>query len=224
MAFPYRWSTRAILLDKTDAVRLLTRIRRQWFAKRKSVAAILKEVMTNEHPRWSIPTRRTRRSMPTWRCTSSAPMSPAWPMSSATITVWDRDPRAADEKLRLVEKIVQGGFHGHARPRPSMRSMPGSVPCRGMPTPMFASPDLDLELAHMIPLSAVWAGPDRNDHLDAPPLLFGKTEGSTPFRLSLHIGDVGHTLVIGRRVPGIRASGADRAAVPALCTKPDLRL
>ena len=27
---------------------MLTRIRRQWFAKRKSIAAILKEVMTNE--------------------------------------------------------------------------------------------------------------------------------------------------------------------------------
>jgi len=40
LAFPYRWSTRAILLDKTDATRLLTKIRRQWFAKRKSIAAM----------------------------------------------------------------------------------------------------------------------------------------------------------------------------------------
>ena len=32
LAFPYRWSTRAILMDKTDATRLLTKIRRQWFA------------------------------------------------------------------------------------------------------------------------------------------------------------------------------------------------
>jgi type IV secretion system protein VirB4 len=48
LAFPYRWSTRAIALDKTDAARVLTRIRRQWFAKRKSIGAILKEVMTNE--------------------------------------------------------------------------------------------------------------------------------------------------------------------------------
>ena len=48
LAFPYRWSTRAIMLDKTDATRLLIKIRRQWFAKRKSIAAILKEVMTNE--------------------------------------------------------------------------------------------------------------------------------------------------------------------------------
>ncbi|MBX8828482.1 hypothetical protein, partial [Ochrobactrum sp. SFR4] len=48
LAFPYRWSTRTILMDKTDATKLLTKIRRQWFAKRKSIAAILKEVMTNE--------------------------------------------------------------------------------------------------------------------------------------------------------------------------------
>jgi len=46
-------------------------------------------------------------------------------------------------------------------------------------------------------MSAVWAGPERNDHLNGPPLLFAKTEGATPFRLSLHVGDVGHTLVIG---------------------------
>jgi type IV secretion system protein VirB4 len=35
-------------MDKTDATRVLGRIRRQWFAKRKSIMAILKEVMTNE--------------------------------------------------------------------------------------------------------------------------------------------------------------------------------
>jgi type IV secretion system protein VirB4 len=49
----------------------------------------------------------------------------------------------------------------------------------------------------MIPLSAVWAGPERDEHFGARPLLYGKTEGSTPFRFSLHVGDVGHTLVVG---------------------------
>jgi hypothetical protein len=37
----------------------------------------------------------------------------------------------------------------------------------------------------------------RNRHFKAPPLLFGKTKGSAPFRLSLHVRDVGHTLVDG---------------------------
>lgn len=32
LAFPYRWSSRAILMDKTDATKLLTKIRRQWLA------------------------------------------------------------------------------------------------------------------------------------------------------------------------------------------------
>src|ERR1700744_317764 len=48
LPFPYRWSTRAICLDKTDAAQPLGRVPRQWFAKRKSIMAILKEVMTNE--------------------------------------------------------------------------------------------------------------------------------------------------------------------------------
>lgn len=33
--------------------------------------------------------------------------------------------------------------------------------------------------------------------MNAPPLFFARTEGATPFRFSLHVGDVGHTLVIG---------------------------
>ena len=54
-----------------------------------------------------------------------------------------------------------------------------------------------LNLAHLMPLSSVWAGPARNAHLDGPPLLIAETSGSTPFRLSTHVGDVGHMLVVG---------------------------
>ena len=54
-----------------------------------------------------------------------------------------------------------------------------------------------LNLAHMMPFSAVWAGPERDEHFQAPPLFFARTEGSTPFRFSLHVGDVGHTLIVG---------------------------
>ena len=71
-------------------------------------------------------------------------------------------------------------------------SLPGHVYANVRQPPVST-----LNLAHMMPLSAVWAGPERNQHLDGPPLLFAKTEGATPFRLSLHVGDVGHTLVIG---------------------------
>ncbi len=71
-------------------------------------------------------------------------------------------------------------------------SLPGHVYANVRQPPIST-----LNLAHMIPLSAVWAGPERDEHFAAPPLLFGKTEGSTPFRFSLHVGDVGHTLIVG---------------------------
>ena len=49
----------------------------------------------------------------------------------------------------------------------------------------------------MMPVSAVWAGQERNAHLDGPPLIVTRTDGATPFRLVTHIGDVGNTLVVG---------------------------
>jgi type IV secretion system protein VirB4 len=46
--FGYRWVTRFIALDKAEATKALTRLRRQWFNKRKSVTALLREVMYNQ--------------------------------------------------------------------------------------------------------------------------------------------------------------------------------
>ena len=33
--------------------------------------------------------------------------------------------------------------------------------------------------------------------MQGPPLVYTQAEGKTPFRLSLHVGDVGHTLIVG---------------------------
>ncbi len=197
LAFPYRWSTRAILLDKTDATKLLTKIRRQWFAKRKSIAAILKEVMTNEASALVDTDAANKAADADMALQELGADYAGLAYVTATVTVWDADPRVADEKLRLVEKVVQGrDFTAMAETINAVDAWLGSLPGH-----VYANvrqpPVSTLNLAHMIPLSAVWAGPERDEHFDAPPLLFGQTEGSTPFRLSLHVGDVGHTLIVG---------------------------
>ena len=116
---------------------------------------------------------------------------------TATVTVCDEDARTADQKLRLVEKVIQGrDFTCVAETVNAVEAWLGSLPGHAYAN-VRQPPVSTLNLAHMMPLSAVWAGPERNDHLDGPPLLFAKTEGATPFRLSLHVGDVGHTLVVG---------------------------
>ncbi|WP_432475224.1 conjugal transfer protein TrbE [Brucella anthropi] len=197
LAFPYRWSTRAILLDKTDATKLLTKIRRQWFAKRKSIAAILKEVMTNEASAL-VDTDAANKAADADMALQELGQDVAGvAYVTATIAVWDDDPRLADEKLRLVEKVIQGrDFAAMIETVNAVDAWLGSLPGHAYAN-VRQPPVSTLNLAHMIPLSAVWAGPERDEHFGAPPLLYGKTEGSTPFRLSLHVGDVGHTLVVG---------------------------
>ncbi|UJX47762.1 conjugal transfer protein TrbE [Xanthobacter sp. YC-JY1] len=197
LAFPYRWSTRAILLDKTDATRLLTKIRRQWFAKRKSIAAILKEVMTNEASVLVDSDAANKAEDADLALQELGADHAGIAYVTATVTVWDADPRVADEKLRAVEKVIQGrDFTAMVETINVVDAWLGSLPGH-----VYANvrqpPVSTLNLAHMIPLSAVWAGDEQDGHFAAPPLFYGKTEGSTPFRFSLHVGDVGHTLVVG---------------------------
>jgi len=48
LGFTYRWMTRFLPLSKAEASKVITKTRRQWFAKRKSVIALLKEALMNE--------------------------------------------------------------------------------------------------------------------------------------------------------------------------------
>ena len=197
LAFPYRWATRAICLDKTDATKVLTRIRRQWFAKRKSVMSIVKEVMTNETSALMDSDAGNKAQDADLALQELGSDFVGQAYVTATVTVWDNDPRIADERLRQVEKTIQGRDFTCIRETVNaveawLGSLPGHVYANVRQPPVST-----LNLAHMMPFSAVWAGPEKDEHFDAPPLFFARTEGSTPFRFSLHVGDVGHTLIIG---------------------------
>src|SRR5690349_8906282 len=174
LAFSYRWATRAICLDKTDAAKLLGKIRRQWFAKRKSIMAILKEVMTNEASALmdSDAANKALDADAALQELGTDLVGEAY--LTATVTVWNEDARAADERLRLIEKTIQGRDFTCMREGVNaveawLGSLPGHVYANVRQPPIST-----LNLAHMIPLSAVWAGPDRNDQLNGPPLLYAK--------------------------------------------------
>jgi type IV secretion system protein VirB4 len=99
--------------------------------------------------------------------------------------------------VRAVERIVNGLGFTAMRERLNaveawLSSLPGHV-YANVRQPLIHT----LNLAHLMPLSSVWAGPEGDFHLGGPPLLLAETGGSTPFRLSAHVGDVGHMLVVG---------------------------
>jgi type IV secretory pathway VirB4 component len=169
LAFPYRWVTRAIMLDKTDATKLLARIRRQWFAKRKSIAAILKEVMTNEASVLVDSDASNKAADADLALQELGADMVGQAYVTATVCVWDADAGLAAEKLRLVEKVVQGRdftviVEGMNAVEAWLGSLPGHVYANVRQPPIST-----LNLAHMVPLSAVWAGPARDEHFDAAP-------------------------------------------------------
>jgi len=195
--FAYRWATRFIALDKVAANKALTRIRRQWFNKRKSVAQLLREVMMNEPVALTDSDADNKVADADLAMQALGGDHVAFGHYSATITVSDTDRAAADEKLRIVERIVNGlGFTCIRESINAVEAWLGSLPGHvyaNVRQPLVHT----LNLAHLMPLSSVWAGPAANDHLAGPPLLHAETSGSTPFRLSTHVGDVGHMLIVG---------------------------
>jgi type IV secretion/conjugal transfer VirB4 family ATPase len=195
--FGYRWVTRFVALDKTDATKQLTRVRRQWFNKRKSITALLREVMYNQ-PTQLLDTDADNKVVDADIALQALGGDHVgFGYLTATITVTDADRAALEEKVRAVERAINGlGFtakrEGINAVEAWLSSLPGHV-YANVRTPLIHT----LNLAHLMPLSSVWAGPSENGHLAAPPLFYAQTGGSTPFRLSTHVGDVGHMLVVG---------------------------
>lgn len=195
--FGYRWSTRFLPLDKTDATKTLTRLRRQWFNKRKSVTALLREVLYNQPAQLLDSDADNKVADADLALQELGGDHVAFGYLTATVTVADTAPARLSAKLRAVERVVHG--LGLTTIRESVNaveawlsSLPGQA-YANVRQPLVHT----LNLAHLMPLSSVWAGPNRNDHLGGPPLLHANASGSTPFRLSTHIGDVGHMLVVG---------------------------
>lgn len=195
--FGYRWVTRFIALDKTDATKALTKLRRQWFNKRKSVTAMLREVIYNQPVQLLDSDADNKMVDADLALQALGGDHVAFGYLTTTITVSDADRARADEKVRAVERIVNGlGFTTIRESINAVEAWLGSLP--GHVYANVRQPIVHtLNLAHLMPLSSVWAGPVCNAHLDGPPLLYAETSGSTPFRLSTHIGDVGHMLIVG---------------------------
>ena len=195
--FAYRWVTRFIALDKSDATKTLVKLRRQWFNKRKSVTALLREVLYNQPTQLLDSDADNKVVDADLALQALGGDHVAFGHLTTTISVSDPDRHRVEEKVRAVERIVNG--LGFTCMRESVNaveawlsSLPGHV-YANVRQPLVHT----LNLAHLMPLSSVWAGPQRNAHLGGPPLLYAATSGSTPFRLSTHVGDVGHMFIVG---------------------------
>jgi len=197
LGFSYRWMTRYMPLDKAEATKVITKTRRQWFAKRKSVAALLKEALLNEQSVLVDSDADNKAADADAALQDLGSDYVGYGYLTTSICVMHQDATVADARMRAVIRIINGrGFATIHEKVNAVDAWLGTHPGNAYANvrlPLVST----LNLSHMMPLSAVWAGPEKNTHLDDGALLYATTEGHTPFRLVTHQGDVGHTLVVG---------------------------
>jgi type IV secretion system protein VirB4 len=193
----YRWVARYIPMDKTEATAHLNKLRRQWFSKRKGVWVLLKEAITKQESALEDTDSLNKAKDVDEALQELGGDYCSFGDFTLTVTVWDEDEHTATEKARMVQQVVDStGIVSQIEDFNAVEAWLGSLPGHSYANvrrPLVSS----LNLCDLVPLSSVWSGPAHNRHLDGPALVQTKTKGSTPFRLSLHQGDVGHTLIAG---------------------------
>ena len=197
LGFSYRWMTRFLPLSKTEATKVITKTRRQWFAKRKSVVALLKEALMNEQSVLVDSDADNKALDADAALQDLGGDYVSYGYMTTAICVMHEEPSVAEARIRAIERIINGrGFVTIHEKVNAVDAWLGTHPGNAyanVRVPLVST----LNLSHMMPLSAVWAGPQKNAHFDDGPLLYATTEGHTPFRLVTHQGDVGHLLVVG---------------------------
>jgi type IV secretion/conjugal transfer VirB4 family ATPase len=198
--FQYRWVTRFIFLDKTDAEKQLRGYWQRWLSARQSFVALMREAITGAGSAIQNTDALNRAADADAALQELSGDLVAYGYFTQSIVLLDTDLKRLKAKQSVLEQAIQGrGFTtlDEIENRNCFDAFLGAIPgncAHNVRHPMLNT----LNLAHLFPLSAVWGGaPTESNLYNGPPLLHTVTGGSTPFKLNLNFGDVGHTCIIG---------------------------
>ena len=193
----YRWNTRYMILDKLEALSLAEKERKKWFSGRKSLIQMVSEQFTH---RETVNINRDSLEK-SFQIEGEIDNLRAGYYTegyySACVILKDEDLGELEEKVKLVKKVLTGkGIIVIEETVNCLEAWLGSM-AGNIFHNLRIPPVNSVTFSHLIPASAIWAGENYNKHLQAPPLIYTQTDGSTPFYFNLHVGDVGHTLILG---------------------------
>lgn len=195
--FSFRWATRFLCMGHEVAKVHLSKIKRIWFSGRKKLMTVLKEVASQSESGLSETTAMNKSADTDEALQLLDQGLVSFGHFTATVTVWDEYEKNADDKIQKVASVINRlGFACQIESINALDSWLSSIP--GIIYANVRKPIIHtLNLAHMAPLSAIWAGNDGNSHLKGPAHFMAKCRGNTPFKFSSNVGDVGHTLIFG---------------------------
>jgi len=197
---PYRWITRFLILSKLEALSKMERKYKNIFSQRLSLFQRVYAELTGEKEENSRKLNedalnkanevRTQIALTTGDYVSQG-------FYTCTLIVDGDSIDEVEERVDIISKTINNmGFITIEESINSVEAFLGSIP--GNITNNIRMPILNtITLSHLLPVSSVWGGDSWNKHLNAPPLIYTKTKGSTPFRFNIHIEDIGHSAIVG---------------------------
>ncbi|EJD3148815.1 transporter [Salmonella enterica] len=193
----YRWSSRFIFLEQHEAVAALNRYRLKWQQK---IRGFWSQVMKSQ--KGMINTDALDMSKQTEVAINDAKSGlVAYGYYTPVVVLMHEDRAFLEEQSRYVKReLERKGFAARVESVNALEAWLGSLP--GQTYPNVRRPLVHtLNLADLLPLASAWPGLRENPcdlyPAGSPPLMHTVTTGATPFRLNLHVGDVGHTLIFG---------------------------
>ena len=201
LPFRARWNTRFVALDNNDAKRELKTIRTKWAQQTRGwIDRIMHQqptassVINQDAVAMQSETEALLSTLNTGRVGLG--------YATSVVVLRHSDREILQEQSRTVRQLLQHqGFAARIEDVNAVEGFFGSLP--GHVVENVRSRLVDTQtLANLLPLSSTWTGPancpsDKIENGGAPPLVICRTEGSTPFRFSLHVEDIGHTLLFG---------------------------
>ena len=197
---PYRWITRFLMLSKLEALSKMERKYKNIFSQRLSLFQRVYAELTGEKEENSRKLNEDALNKANEVRTQIALTAGDYVSQgfyTCTLIVDGDSIDEVEERVDVISKTINNmGFITIEESINSVEAFLGSIP--GNITNNIRMPILNtITLSHLLPVSSVWGGDSWNKHLNAPPLIYTKTKGSTPFRFNIHIEDIGHSAIVG---------------------------
>jgi type IV secretion system protein VirB4 len=198
----YRWSSRFIFMEPHEALNHLEKFRKKW---RQKVQGFFDQVFnTNTWPVDQDALAMVQDAEAALAEVNSGLIAQSY--YTSVVILMNEDRKLVQDCARQVEKAINAtGFTARIETVNTLDAFLGSLPGHGVENvrrPLINT----LNLADLMPTSTIWTGRDTTSCPKYPPaspsLMHCVTQGSTTFRLNLHVDDLGHTIMFGRPVAG----------------------
>jgi len=201
LSVSYRWSSRFIALDPATAEARLKVIRRNWFQKRQGLSGLFKQALNLSGATFGNRDAVLMADDADEAIQEAASGALRFGYYTSVILLAGSEAGKLHLAARSVRRLLEhAGFASRVEEMNALESYLGTIPGHGhrnLRRPLVHT----LNFADLIPTTSVWPGQDANPSALFPPqspaLLYARTSGATPFRLNLHVSDVGHTLIVG---------------------------